>query len=302
MSWLHVFIAYLTLVYGVSATDACASASGADIPSDIRNDAVGLIQHRVADNVTAFPPECKTVNKYCRKAATCATRGACCEVLKNFPDRMGKLFEINDWIIAQPWWKAGVDEIIAANPGLAFNHVAPASYYSGNAVSEHLPSTAQVCAKDGKVGGAGKDDITKGIGYYHFNRINVGRYCSAPNFPLVAGKIMYVTCPSVLYTHSFIICSGNIAKRDDCPGKQEAGNLGKLDKVEKIAKDSLAYLSKMLQGDVPSANEIAFFGGVEFSHLNKIVTPDTTDASAISQVPNVERIQCDAQMSATCGR
>ena len=113
-------------------------------------------------------------------------------------------------------------EILEKYPDTTLNHVAARGFYEGNKRAGLLPSTAQVCLRYGTVGGAGKDDITKGIGYYHFNRVSVGNMCAAPNFPLSPGKLQYFIDPSILFDRHFIVCKGNIALTDCMMDKLES--------------------------------------------------------------------------------
>ena len=162
---------------------------------------------------------------------------------------------------------------------MTLNHVAPKSFYDDVSSAGLLPSTAQVCLRYGQVSGAGKDDITKGIGYYHFNRISVGNMCAAPNFPLAPGKVEYFLSPLVLFDRHFIACSGNIAKNDDqtCPGKMESRDFKDEAKMKKKALAAIETVRSMLESGVKISNELAVFGGVPFDHVCRTVSLEGDD-------------------------
>ena len=225
--------------------------------------------------------DCKPAKKptfYAQSEVQAKQRSTCCKITGvDVADRFAKLWKINTWVTSQDWYKDAVTAIIREFPEMTLNHVAGAGFYNGNEKAGLLPSTAQVCLRYGKVGGAGNDDIKSGIGYYHFNRISVATMTSAPNFPLVAGKVEYFISPLILLERHFIACDGNIAKNrpSTCPGKMESRdfNLKKPEKMKQKALDAIEKLHKMLKDKdgPPMANEVAIFGGVSFDHICETV-------------------------------
>ena len=226
---------------------------------------------------------CRPAKTYAQSAVQALSRSIkcpcrfsckCSSINVDVADRFAKLWEINSWITSQDWYIDAVTAIIREFPKMTLNHVAQSSHYDENEKAGLLPTTAQVCLRYGNVDGAGPDDIRAGLGYYHFNRISVATMTSAPNFPLVPGKVEYFVSPLILFERHFIACGGNIAMNHKCPGKMESRDLGKHEKIKKKALKALAYLHKMLarQGGPKIANEVAIFGGVTFNHICKTVS------------------------------
>ena len=224
---------------------------------------------------------CKPAKRYAQSATQAEARSKCCKTVTalDVAARMATLWEINSWVTSQDWYKEAVTSVIRDFPEMTLNHVAPQGFYDGNEKAGLLPSTAQVCLRHGQVGGAGKDDITKGIGYYHFNRISVGTMTSAPNFPLATGKVEYFISPLILFDRHFIACDGNIAKNDDrsCPGKMEAMNLKNENKMKEKALSAIEKLREMLESGPKISNEIAIFGGVSWDHICETVSLEGDD-------------------------
>lgn len=112
-----------------------------------------------------------------------------------------------------------------------------------------------------------KNDICKGLGYYHFNRISAGTMSNAPNFNLNhRSPLMFFIDPHVLSTHHFIACKGNTAKEtaERTPGKLHS-RMTKSDALEEALR-AVRKLDEMLQhgvDNIPFNNEIAVFQGVE---------------------------------------
>merc|ERR1712157_80178 len=114
---------------------------------------------------------------------------------------------------------------LMAEEKLTLNHVNGPATLEGLKSSGSLSAPAIECILGHGISHLDKDDIRKGIGYYHFNRISAGTMAGAPNFNLDKySDVMFFIDPQVLLNHHFIICKGNVARssKADAPGKLDS--------------------------------------------------------------------------------
>jgi len=150
---------------------------------------------------------------------------------------------------------------------LTLNHVNCHQSFTELSECGSLRPPAFQCMLGHRVSELDHNDICRGLGYYHFDRVSAGTMTNSPNFVLnQEGSVMFFIDPHVLTKHHFIACKGNTAKEsgERCPGKLHS----KMTKTVAL-KEALRAVSKLqgmiMQGvgKVPFNNEIAVFQGIE---------------------------------------
>merc|ERR1711879_620410 len=138
-----------------------------------------------------------------------------------------------------------------------------------------------------------KDDMCKGLGYYHFCRVSAGTMSNGPNFNLAdTESVMFFIDPEVLSTHHFIVCRGDAAKltAKQCPGKLHS--LMSQQEALHEALRAIELLSCMVQqglGRVPFNNEIAVFRCVESTFFFRHVAALDGSSVLTNKSPYCER-------------
>jgi len=157
--------------------------------------------------------------KYCFTPSSCAERD-CGEGVFRGDYKFSSLMEINDVIVSSTWYQNKLTKALEGYTGLTLNHVFPCMYALALSHTGFLPSTMQVCLKTGRVpAGTARDDITKGLGMYHFDRISVGGMNSAPSFNLdKEEKCMAFIDVNILRSSHFLVHLKNIAQTSLVPG------------------------------------------------------------------------------------
>lgn len=179
-----------------------------------------------------------------------------------------------DAYIVQHWkYKDAVTNVISSmvEHKLTLNHVSCVQAVKDLNENGSLRPPALGSMPGRLVSDLDKDDICKGLGYYHFNRISAGTMRIGPNFTLTnQSRVMFFIDPRVLFQHHFIACKGNAAHEsaEKCPGKLQTTMTNEDALTEALR--AVTKLDEMIQrgvNNVPYNNEVAVFHGIESSFV-----------------------------------
>lgn len=187
--------------------------------------------------------------------------------------RIPTLEELDSYVVQHAEYQAAVMIVIKlmVDKNLTLNHVNSQQALLHLQQSQTLRAPAFEYAFGHTACNLDRDDLCKGLGYYHFNRISVGTMSNGPSFNLSnESHIMLFIDPHVLSKRHFIACQGNAAKLslEKCPGRlhTKMSTDGALQEALRAVK-KLDEMIRQGVKNVPLSNEIAIFCSVESSFI-----------------------------------